>query len=149
MRYLPARRHVPHWEYPCGTVCITWRLHREQRPLTDQERGQVMEVIRRGDCLVGDVLASVVMDDHVHVVVALGSAWTCQKVAQVWKSVSSHLLTTAAGRCAPVWQREYFDRWIADAGRVDRCIEYVLDNPRRRWPGTENYQWAFQRRRVQ
>jgi REP element-mobilizing transposase RayT len=148
MRYLPVRRHVPHWEYAGGTVCITWHLHREQSPLTEEERGQTFEVIRRGDGVAGDLLAAVVMDDHVHAVVALGPDWTCQRVAQTWKSVSSHGMTKAGGRQAPVWQREYFDRWIADAGRVDRCIEYVLANPRRRWPGTENYTWLIERRRV-
>jgi REP element-mobilizing transposase RayT len=149
MRYLPIRRHVPHWEYPRGTVCVTWHLRREQSPLTERERDRVLEVIRRGDGVVGEVLAAVVMDDHVHAIVALADGWTCQKVAQAWKSVSSHGMTKAEGRSAPVWQREYFDRWIADAGRVDRCIEYVLENPRRRWPGTEDYRWLIERRRVQ
>jgi len=149
MRYLPFRRLVPHWEYPCGTVCITWHLHRDQPSLTEMEREQVLEVIRRGDGVVGDVLAAVVMDDHVHAVVALGVDWTCQRVAQTWKSVSSHGMTKVSGRNAPVWQREYFDRWIADAPRVDRCIEYVLQNPRRRWPGTDQYRWVIERRRVQ
>ena len=149
MRFLPVRRHLPHWEHPCGTVCLTWRLHRDQDPLTELERDLVIEVIRRGDGVVGDVLAAVVMDDHVHAVVALTSGWTCARVAQTWKSASAHRLTKAEGRRAPIWQRDYFDRWIADAGRVDRCIEYVLMNPRRRWPRAGSYQWVIERRRVQ
>lgn len=145
MRYLPVRRHVPHWEHPCGTVALTWLLHRDQPVLRDDERTIVLEVISRGADVVGQILAAVVMDDHVHAVVSLAKGWTGVRAAQTWKSVSAHALTRDFGRSAPVWQRAYFDRWMMDRERVERCVAYVLGNPTRRWPGRTDYPWLIGR----
>lgn len=143
MRTLPTRRHIPHSEHPGGTVCLTWRLHRSQPPLRPEERSLVIDVVRHDDGGIGDILAGVVMDDHAHILVSLYPGTTCRRVAQTWKSVSSHRMTKFHGRSAPVWQREYFDRWIMTGDRVRRAIEYVLANPIRRWPGLERYEWII------
>jgi REP element-mobilizing transposase RayT len=91
----------------------------------------------------GNILAAVVMDDHVHVLTSLIPAATGQQVAQTWKSVSSHGLTRDFGRASPVWQRQYFDRWLMDRPRIESCARYVLMNPVRRWPGTNGYRWII------
>lgn len=83
------------------------------------------------------------MDDHAHVLVSLDRDATAGQAAQTWKSVSSHRMTKEHGRIAPVWQREYFDRWIMTEARIRGAIEYVLANPIRRWPDMEGYEWII------
>lgn len=139
---LPSRRHVPHWEYPGGTVCLTWRLHRLQGPLSGPERDVVLDVLASSGPEQCELLAAVVMDDHVHVL-ARPAAGVCAKIlAQRWKSISSRRLT-AQDRSAPVWQAEYFDRWMRSADHTDACARYVIGNPRRRWGGCEPYRWLI------
>ena len=145
MRFLPRRRKLPHWEYAGGTVCLTWRLDRAQPPLRPDERDLVLAVIARGEGVLGSILAAVVMDDHAHVLIALTPSATGQRAAQVWKSVSSHGLTKEFGRSSPVWQSQYFDRWVMDQPHIESLVRYVVMNPERRWPGIERYRWLIPR----
>jgi hypothetical protein len=108
-----------------------------------EERSLVLDVVRRGDGVIGDLLAGVVMDDHAHILVSVFPTTTCRAIAQTWKSVSSHRMTKEHGRTAPVWQAEYFDRWIMTETRIQTAIECVLSNPVRRWPGTTAYEWII------
>ena len=143
MGFPPRRRRVPHREYCGGTLFLTWRLHRGQVPLLPAERALVIRVIGRGEGILGRIIAAVVMDDHVHVLVWLSPTASGRRAAQTWKSVSSHELTRDFGRASPVWQREYFDRWVMDSDRIRSCAQYILGNPERRWPGTVAYQWCL------
>lgn len=139
MHYFPTRRRVPHWEYPGGTVCLTWRLRRDHFPLNDEERGVVLAVIRRSDPTQCGLLAVVVMDDHVHALLRPAGGTTGKYLASAWKSISSHELCGTGPRRAPLWQRNYFDRWMRSEDQIRRCAEYIATNPRRRWPGLGTY----------
>ena len=145
-RTLPRRRRVPHWEHPGGSVCITWRLHRDQPPLHPEERELVLDVLRRTPPADFTIRAAVVMDDHVHVLGSAAPDCTAAKVAQAWKSVSSHELVKLQGRTAPVWQRNYFDRWMRSIEHASDCARHILDNPIRRWPDIERYPWMIEAR---
>lgn len=127
-------------------MCLTWRLHPGQPSLRPEERDLVLTVIARGEGVLGNILAAVVMDDHVHVLVSLFETASGQKAAQTWKSVSSHGLTREFGRTSPVWQRQYFDRWLMDEAHIMGCYRYVLLNPARRWPGIDGYRWLIEGR---
>jgi REP element-mobilizing transposase RayT len=100
-----------------------------------------LAVIVRGEGVLGEIVAGVVMDDHVHVLIALHPEVTAQRTAQTWKSVSSHGLTREFGRTSPVWQRQYLDRWFRDRPGIEACGAYVLENPFRRRPSIEVYPW--------
>ena len=143
MPTFPRRRPVPHWEHRGGTVFLNWSLKRGQLPLAGHEREIVLQVIKAGEGVVGHILAGVVMDDHVHVLVTLLPDRTTRRVAQVWKSASSHRLVKECGRRPPVWQRDYLDRWLWNEDRIRRCIRYVNQNPTLRWPGIEEYPWMI------
>ena len=83
------------------------------------------------------------MDDHVHVLYAPGSKRGGQAFVAAWKSTSAHLLTKSTVRTAPIWQAEYFLRWLNGAQAIDRCATYIRNNPTRRWPGIESYPWLL------
>ena len=141
-RYLQSyRRHLPHWRFHSGIYFVTWRLGRDQPPLTVLERDQVAKVLR---FLAGrryDLFAFVVMNDHVHVLVRPYAGFPLEQVMHSWKSYSAHLLRS--GRNTPVWQREYFDRLVRDEAEFDQKVHYILGNPSNRWPGVIDYPWVW------
>ena len=143
MRALPIRRHLPHPELHGGTCHITWRLIAGSNALTPAERDWVLQVMRKGQefrCL---FQAAVVMDDHVHALITPGAEATSARLVQAWKSASSHHLTRYFGRSAPVWQRDYYQRWITSPALIHICAQYIRNNPPRKWPGIENYAWVL------
>jgi REP element-mobilizing transposase RayT len=89
------------------------------------------------------ILATVVMDDHVHALVRPIAPETAGSLAQRWKSISSRCLVRIGQRRSPIWQAEYFDRWMESDKQTAACARYVLANPVRRWPGVGDYPWLI------
>lgn len=144
MPYYPTRRKVPHWEHPGDTVCLTWRLQRDQPPLRPEERAVVLDVIRTGQPRFATLLAVVVMDDHVHALVRPEPGSTAQRLTIAWKGMAAHRLCREFGRVGPVWQRAHFDRWMRTPEHTQACRAYVIENPARRWPDLIDYPWVIE-----
>ena len=70
---LKSRRRLPHWEYSDSIYFITWRLHKNQSSLIPEERSLVVEVLKYFDEKRYSLFSFVIMDDHVHVLVRLGT----------------------------------------------------------------------------
>ncbi len=70
MAELFYRRKLPHWRQDQVTYFVTWRPAREQRELDSNERDLVMTAIRKFDGRRYELAAYVVVDDHVHVLLA-------------------------------------------------------------------------------
>lgn len=83
------------------------------------------------------------MDDHVHALFRPGTRLTSTQLVQAWKSASSHFLCRGPQRVAPLWQRDFYQRWIRSPGHLEICAQYINDNPRRRWPGVVDYPWIL------
>ena len=135
------RRHLPHWHLDGATYFVTWCLHHEQPCLGPHERTLVCDALRHFDGTRYDLHASVVMDDHVHVVARPLYRRPLSGILQNWKSYTAHRLTADFERRAPVWQDESYDRVVRDERELGKVLEYVRDNPRRRWPGVDRYPW--------
>ena len=145
MPFFAPRRYVPHFERPGGIVCLTWRLGRDQPSLRSDERGLVLEVVRSCEPLFAKLLAAVVMDDHAHALVQPHSGTTGRRLARAWKGLSALRLVKEQGRRPPIWQRDYFDRWMDSREQVTACEAYIRRNPARRWPDIEQYPWVYLR----
>ena len=89
-----------------------------------------------------DLLAYVVMDDHVHVLVRPLEDHELHALVHSWKSYTSKRLMKLSDRVAPVWQREYFDRIVRDETELMAKLEYIVGNPYARWPETQEYPWV-------
>ncbi len=46
-------------------------------------------------------------------------------------------------RFGRVWQEEYFDRVVRDEAELVEKAQYILDNPRKRWPEGRDYLWVW------
>jgi REP element-mobilizing transposase RayT len=135
------RRNLPHWRWTSATYFVTWRLHRCQRRLTGAERDIMTDALQHFDHYRYSLLAFVVMDDHVHVLLAPTDGCPLARITQGWKSYVAHRLCSESGRLAPVWQEESYDRVVRDEDELMATARYVFNNPRRRWPGVHRYTW--------
>jgi REP element-mobilizing transposase RayT len=125
-----------------ATYFVTWRLHENQNSFTGPERTVIADALRFFDGQRYLLYSFVVMDDHVHVVLRPGEGHELEQIIKSWKGFTSTTLRRVTGRHMPLWQSEYMDRIIRDDGELEEKVNYVLDNPFRRWHQIDSYEWA-------
>jgi putative transposase len=122
---------------------VTWRLSRGGPPLSPDERDIVLRVLRHFDGVRFELLAAVVMDDHVHAVVWPVNDAGLDAIVHSWRSFAARELLARGHRRPPVWQRDGFDRIVLEGGELAEKITYVRENPWRRWPDLHEYPWRW------
>jgi REP element-mobilizing transposase RayT len=80
------------------------------------------------------LLAWVVMPNHVHVLFQPLHGWTVAKIVASWKKFTARkicddLRDRMEAPLAPVWHREYWDRFIRDQRHFEQTVEYIHLNP--------------------
>jgi REP element-mobilizing transposase RayT len=86
----------------------------------------------------------VLMPDHVHLFArAAHDAKSLAGWIRTWKSVSSRLLATQLGVAAPVWQKDYFDRFLRSADDYGKKWEYIRQNPVRKALAASAGEWPW------
>ncbi len=136
------RRHLPHYRLSGATYFITWRIHPSAGFLSSEERTIVLEALRYSDGKRYDLIAWVVMDDHVHVVARPREGEVLQKILHTWKGFTARRINDSRGRSGAFWQQEYYDRVVRDEDAFQRIVDYVLANPWKRWPNLQDYNWV-------
>jgi REP element-mobilizing transposase RayT len=81
-----------------------------------------------------------VMPNHVHVVFRPLAEHKLSAILHAWKSYSAKEANRILRRSGDFWQREYYDHLIRDERDLQRCIRYVLDNPKK--AGLKNWAWV-------
>ena len=137
------RRRLPHWRLPGATYFVTWRLAEGQRPLMPEERTVVADAFHFFDQQRYELSAYVVMDDHVHVIVTPLAHARLQDIYHSWKSYTARHFQRGSGRRGRVWQQEPFDRIVRDEAELSEKIQYILNNPLKRWPDITDYPWVW------
>ena len=62
---------------------------------------------------------------------------------QAWKSVTSHRINKLERRKGPLWQREYFDRFMRTEQQLETTIVYVENNPVKAGLAAEAACWRY------
>lgn len=78
-----------------------------------------------------------VMPNHVHILFQPMNGWTMSKSVASWKAFTGRRISAwriATGRDptdqgGPVWQREYYDRFIRDERHFGTVAAYIRENP--------------------
>jgi len=86
----------------------------------------------------------VVMPDHVHLFArATQESKPCPQWVKSWKSISSRQIAAVLKIEPPIWQRDYFDRFIRSADSYSEKWDYVRNNPVRKEfvVRPEDWQW--------
>jgi putative transposase len=95
----------------------------------------VVENWRHFDGTRYDLIAWVVMPNHVHVLIRVYEGIALGAIVQSWKSytgrrIRAMMAADAGGQVAHgVWMREYWDRFIRDEGHFHATVEYIHHNP--------------------
>ena len=77
-----------------------------------------------------DLLAWVVMPNHVHAVVRPGPGWTLSKILQSWKGYTGREANLILQRTRqPFWQKESFNHLVRNDEDLHRCCHYTTANP--------------------
>ncbi len=126
------RRRLPHYQPDAKIFFITFCTY-QRWTLPERARRIVLDACLRGDSILFDLLAVVVMPDHTH----LALVPRCQsdrtvsiaEIMQAIKGTSAHKINRKFGRRGPVWQQESFDRALPQEQQVDQKIDYMLGNP--------------------
>ena len=110
---------------------VTWRLANGQPKLDSRERELVMAAIRnfaaqRYNLLRNNLSAYVVMDDHVHVLVAPIPPNELRSILHSWNSFTARQMQRDHNRIGRVWQDEYFDLIVRDNAELVQRADYIL-----------------------
>ena len=136
------RRKLPHWRQAEAVYFVTWRLHPGQPELSPDERTIVAGALEYFRNQRYELFAYVVMNDHIHGLIKPIDENSPQSILHSWKSFTAHRLQRQFGRQGTVWQDEYFDRIVRDQAEFFEKAQYILNNPRKRWPEIEEYRWV-------
>jgi putative transposase len=123
------RRRLPHWRLEGSIYFITWRLHASQLELNPEERNFIADVLKHFDVDRYDLLAYVVMHNHVHVLVKPAEKYRLAQLLHSWKSFTANHLQRHFNRRKCIWQDEYFDRIVRDEAELLEKAQYIINNP--------------------
>ena len=132
LRKYEYRRRLPHYQPDFKIFFITFCTYRRWE-LPARARQIVLDVCLRGDGKRFELLALVVMPDHVHVALNpladMDGQVSLPKILQAIKSTSSHRINKELGHRGTVWQQESFDCALRREEHLASKIEYMLLNP--------------------
>ncbi len=132
LRKYEYRRRLPHYQPDFKIQFITFCTHRRWK-LSANARRIVLEVCLRGNGVNFELLAVVVMPDHVHIALnplARDEGTIClPQILQAIKSTSAHRINRELGHRGPVWQQESFDCALRREEQLGDKIDYMLGNP--------------------
>jgi len=76
-----------------------------------------------------DLLAYVVMPNHVHVLLTPKGQHTLDQILHSWKSFTASAINKALGRTGQLWQHETYDHIVRSPEALWSIARYILDNP--------------------
>ena len=76
-----------------------------------------------------DLLAWVVMPNHVHALITVGDTAPLSKIVQNWKSISAAAANKLLGRTGDFWQVDYWDTFMRDPEQTRKAARYIEINP--------------------
>ena len=125
------RRELPHWRCERAKYFVTWRTEHTQ--LSPTERSIVVGALKHFHRERYWLLAFVVMNDHVHVLVAPKKGVRLDEILHSWKWFTGRAIRKRRGTPGVVWQSEYYCRVVRDAAEERRETGYIMAKPRKRW----------------
>lgn len=136
-----THRRLPHWRLEGATYFITFRLARGE--LSTEEIALIHDHVRAGNGRFYELLAVMVMPDHVHLLLRPMDGMDLSRITKGIKGVSARLVNERRGHKGQLWQDESWDRIVRDHDEYVRELDYMHQNPVRRgltedpatWPG--------------
>ncbi|QDU96628.1 hypothetical protein Pla8534_44490 [Lignipirellula cremea] len=73
----------------------------------------------------------VIMPNHVHLLVAFGSASLLKEQCDSWLHFTACSINRAMGESGKFWQQEPFDYLVRSPEQYEYLRDYIADNPRK------------------
>ena len=89
------------------------------------------------------LIAWVVMPNHVHVMIQMQECHPIRGIVQSWKSFTAKAANRILHRSGNFWFADYFDRFIRDADHFAQAIAYIHDNPVKAGLALHPGDWPF------
>lgn len=70
-----------------------------------------------------------VMPNHVHALIKVSQSSLLSGIVRGWKGRSALEINRLLVRSGPLWQREYYDRFVRDLDHCHDCRAYIRNNP--------------------
>jgi REP element-mobilizing transposase RayT len=136
------RRHLPHFQLSSGYYFITFTANNNQS-LSPSQKDCVFNTLSFLDRKKYELLAAVVMNDHVHIVINPFDALS--KIMHSIKSFTAHQINKEENRKGKVWQSENFDRVIRNKKEFLEKVNYIANNPIKKYSvmGYKDYKWLY------
>jgi putative transposase len=89
-----------------------------------------------------DLLAWVVMPNHVHTLLQVGDT-PLSKIIQNWKSIVAVKANKLLGRTGEFWQEDYWDTFMRNEEQTKKAIRYIESNPVKAKLSRAPEEWPF------
>jgi REP element-mobilizing transposase RayT len=143
------RRRLPHIQRDGRTYFLTFCTH-EKWILPKSVRGNVLDHCLHDHGIKMNLLAAVIMPDHVHLLLSplpdiQGNPYTLSEILKGIKGSSAVSINKVLGRKGKVWQEETFDHILRTSECLKQKTEYLANNPVRRGlvARSEEYPWIW------
>lgn len=101
-------------------------------PLRDPEVAQIVaNALHHFDGDRYELIAFVIMPNHVHVLFRPHPSHSLSKIIQTWKGFTARVINRRLNLKGTFWYEEYFDYLIRDAVHFRNCIRYIRRNPQK------------------
>ena len=152
------RRRLPHWQLGGSYYFLTFRSAVGELP--PAARRVVLDALRHDEGKRYELVAAVVMPDHVHCIMhplpRQPDVWyDLSEIMRLIKGVSAHKINKLLGTRGRVWQDETWDRIIRNQKEYQTQLSYLVHNPVKQevarkpeeyeftlWPGWQEAGWA-------
>lgn len=93
-------------------------------------RNCLAEAISRLNRDVYDVVAYVIMPNHVHMLTVISDGGEAKEMMRIIKGTSSRGINGIMNRMGKLWHRDYFDRIVRSEDHFKHCLNYIVNNPK-------------------
>jgi REP element-mobilizing transposase RayT len=90
-----------------------------------------------------ELIAWVVMPNHVHVIIKLREGYQLSKQVISWKKFSSRQINERLNSSKSIWQTDYYDRFIRNEKHLMDAVNYIHNNPVKAGLVAKEEDWEF------
>lgn len=136
------RRNLPHLEVSGATYFVTFR---SKIALPPAARDVLLAETSSCDGKCIDLVALVVMPDHVHLIFQLHNGVKLSQVLRLIKGRAARFINQKMTQKGQLWLDESFDHIIRSQAELEEKIEYIKQNPVKKGLAAEpsHYRWLL------
>ncbi|HHI02675.1 MAG: hypothetical protein DRP51_09480 [Candidatus Zixiibacteriota bacterium] len=133
------KRKLPHWTQEGSVYFVTFRSKSTQFAV--EERKLILRHIIRGNNNYYTLIATVVMPDHVHILLVPQTNFSLSRIMKGIKGVTAKKINQCRNQKGSIWQAESYDRIIRDNDELIEKLQYMLNNPLKK--GITKNPWTY------